>query len=70
LNARDIRTAASRLRSVRIAQADGATWAQLAPLLGCTDGKAAKARAHALERSLRPVAGMVAARKGWDARQD
>jgi hypothetical protein len=69
VNARDIRDAATRLRTVRIAQADGATWAQIAPLLGCADGKAAKARARALERSLRPVAGMVAARKGWDARE-
>jgi hypothetical protein len=65
----EVRAAAARLRSVRLAQQDGATWAQLAPLVGCADGKAAKARVRALERSLRPVAGMVAARKGWDARQ-
>ena len=64
-----VRAAAVTLRSVRLAQADGGTWAQVAPLLGCTDAKTAKARARALERSLRPVAGMIAARKGWDARQ-
>lgn len=69
MNAQDIKAAATRLRTVRIAQADGATWAQLAPLLGCDGGKAAKHAVRALERSLRPVAGMVAARKGWDARQ-
>ena len=63
-----VRAAAVTLRSVRVAQQDGGTWAQMAPLLGCADGKAAKARAHALERMLRPVAGMIAARKGWDAR--
>lgn len=64
----ETRAAAASLRSVRLAQQDGATWAQLAPLLGCTSGKAAKARTRALERALRPVATTVAVRKGWDAR--
>lgn len=64
-----VRAAAVTLRTVRLAQQDGGTWAQVAPLLGCADGKTAKARARALERMLRPVAGMVAARKGWDSRQ-
>ena len=61
----DIRQAAMRLRKVRIARADGGTWAQVAPLLGCSDGKSAKAAAHALERALRPHAARMAARKGW-----
>jgi hypothetical protein len=61
----EIRAAARRLRKVRIALADGGTWAQVAPLLGCSDGKSAKRAAHALERALRPVAAQMAARKGW-----
>jgi hypothetical protein len=59
-----LRQAARTLRNVRLAQADGGTWAQIAPLLGCADARTAKARAHALERRLRPVAAqMVAARR-------
>lgn len=65
----ELRAAARTLRNVRLAQQDGGTWAQIAPLLGCADAKTAKARAHALERALRPVATAMTVRKGWDARQ-
>jgi hypothetical protein len=68
VNAQDLRTAAVTLRKVRLAQQDGGTWAQVAPLLGCADGKTAKARTRALERALRPAATAFAVRKGWDAR--
>jgi hypothetical protein len=63
-----LRQAAVLLRSVRLAQADGATWAQLAPLLRVPDGKSAKREVHRLERALRPAAALMATRKGWDAR--
>lgn len=65
----ELAAAARALRNVRIAQQDGATWAQLAPLLHVPDGKQAKAQVRRLERVLRPVAQAVAARKGWDRRQ-
>ena len=65
----DPAAAARALRSVRLAQQDGATWAQLAPLLRVPDGKAAKREVRRLERALRPVAALHAARKGWDRRE-
>jgi hypothetical protein len=57
----DTRQSALRLRRVTAARQEGATWTQVAPLLGCTDGKAAKRAAHLLERELKPVAARIAA---------
>jgi hypothetical protein len=58
-----VRDAALILRRVRLARADGGTWAQVAPLLGCTDARSAKHAARALERELKPVAARMQAAK-------
>lgn len=68
VTAPDLLAAAQTLRRVRIAQQDGGTWAQIAPLVGCSDGKTAKAAVHALERQLRPLASQMAAAKAMAER--
>ena len=57
----DIRASAVTLRRIRVAREDGATWQQVAPLIGCADGKSAKRVAHLLERELRPLAAQMKA---------
>lgn len=63
LTGEHVRQSAMVLRRVRIARADGGTWAQVAPLLGVTGAAAAKREAHRLERELGPVASRMLAAK-------
>lgn len=60
-DAASLRASAVTLRRIRVAREDGATWRQVAPLIGCADGRSAKRVAHLLERELHPVAARMRA---------